>query len=143
MKRPLVLLVLAACGPLGCHKKDVAAPPPPENAVLPEMAASDAAPDASAANAPSAARTQPAKPLPPPPATVSARAENYVLQSVAGEVDPSLSAQLRNFVQQKHRLPESFAEFATTRLDSIPRPPAGKKWVIDATDLQVKAVAAK
>jgi hypothetical protein len=44
-------------------------------------------------------------------------------------------------VEQKKRLPQSFAEFATVRLDSIPRPPAGKKWVIDTDSFEVKAVA--
>jgi hypothetical protein len=66
-----------------------------------------------------------------------------VRQAVTGDVDAFLTAELNNFIQQKKRLPESFAEFATLRLDSIPRPPENKKWVIDASDLQVKAVPAK
>jgi hypothetical protein len=86
---------------------------------------------------------QPAKPLPPPPPSVAARAENYLRENVPGDPDAFLSAELRNFVQLKHRMPESFAEFANVRLDSIPRPPEGKKWVIDMTSLQVKSVPAK
>jgi hypothetical protein len=74
---------------------------------------------------------------------VAARAENNLRQNVAGEVNASLSTELRNFVQLKHRLPDSFSEFASVRLDSIPRPPDGKKWVIDTANLQVKSVSAK
>ena len=74
---------------------------------------------------------------------MAARAENYLRQNVAGEVNASLSTELRNFVQLKHRMPDSFSEFASVRLDSIPRPPDGKKWVIDIDALQVKAVPAK
>jgi hypothetical protein len=62
---------------------------------------------------------------------------------VDGQPDAFLSEQLRTFIQQKHRFPESFAEFAMTRLDSIPRPPEGKRWVIDAASIQVKAVLGK
>ena len=79
----------------------------------------------------------------PPSPTVAARAENGLGLNVEGETDPFLTAELQNFIQQKNRLPVSFAEFAGLRLDSIPRPPAGKKWVIDRADLQVKAVVGK
>ena len=60
-----------------------------------------------------------------------------------GEVDASLTMELRTFVQKKGRLPQSFGEFVNVRLDSLPPPPAGKKWVIDSANLQVKAVVAK
>jgi hypothetical protein len=60
-----------------------------------------------------------------------------------GEVDASLTMELRNFVQAKGRLPQSFGEFVNVRLDSIPSPPEGKKWVIDTANLQVKAVQSK
>jgi hypothetical protein len=63
--------------------------------------------------------------------------------AVIGDVDPFLTSQLRDFVSKQGRLPESFSEFATLRLDSIPRPPAGKKWVIDVAGMQVKAVSTK
>ena len=61
-------------------------------------------------------------------------------QTAAGEVDSFMTGQLHIFVNQKGRMPVSFTEFANTRLDSIPRPPDGTKWVIDATAVQVKAV---
>ena len=59
---------------------------------------------------------------------------------VTGDMDPFLTQQLHIFIQMNGRFPESFAEFATMRLDSVPRPPEGKRWVIDAAALQVKAV---
>lgn len=81
--------------------------------------------------------------LPPPPPPVAARAENSLGLKVTGDIDLFLTSELQNFIQQQNRLPVSFAEFANLRLDSVPRPPPGKKWVIDRADLQVKAVAVK
>ncbi len=98
------------------------------------------APTPSRSDAPAPA---PLQPLPPPPKVVAARADNYLRETVTGTADPFLTGELRNFVQQKKRLPESFAEFAGLRLDSIPRPPEGKKWVIDVSTLEVKAVSAR
>jgi hypothetical protein len=79
----------------------------------------------------------------PPPNYVAATAENQPAENVVGVADPFLTQQLQIFIQQKQRLPEDFAELARTRLDSVPRPPEGKKWVIDKTARQVKAVAAQ
>jgi PBP1b-binding outer membrane lipoprotein LpoB len=81
------------------------------------------------------------KPGEPPPQFVTAVAENQPAENVTGVVDVFLTQQLQAFIQQKQRLPEDFAELARTRLDSVPRPPEGKKWVIDKTTRQVKAVA--
>ncbi len=127
---------------VGCHKK--AAAPPSD-----QIATTTEAPATTQEQAPSAPQStpvpvvQPAKALPPPPPSVAARAENNLRQNVTGEVNAFLSTELRNFVQLKHRMPDSFSEFASVRLDSIPRPPDGKKWVIDIEALQVKAVPAK
>lgn len=82
----------------------------------------------------------PSAPPPVPPAVASA-AENKPAQNVTGEVNPFLTEQLAIFIQQKQRLPADFAELARTRLDSVPRPPEGRKWVIDTASRQVKAVA--
>jgi hypothetical protein len=71
---------------------------------------------------------------------VTNKADEVVHENLAGEVNPFMSGQLRIFVQQKGRRPVSFTEFVNTRLDSIPRPPEGKKWAIDAATVQVKAV---
>jgi hypothetical protein len=57
-------------------------------------------------------------------------------QPVAGEVNADLTAQLNRFAQKNGRMPKSLQEF----LDSVPRPPDGKKWVIDPSDSTVKAV---
>jgi hypothetical protein len=81
--------------------------------------------------------------LPPPPPKVAANADNYVRQNVNGTVDPNLTAQLRAFVQKYGRLPQSFTEFANRGLDSMPHPPEGAKWVIDAPNQQVKSVPMK
>jgi hypothetical protein len=81
--------------------------------------------------------------LPPAPPKVAANADNYVRENVTGTVEPNLTAQLRSFVQKYGRLPQSFTEFANRGLDSMPRPPEGSKWVIDAPNQQVKAVPMK
>lgn len=101
----------------GCHKKD------------------------SASGDPNGAGS--AQPLPPPPMSVAANADNHVRENVSGEVDAFLTSQLKTFVSSKGRLPASFAEFAKSSLDSIPRPPEGKKWVIDAANVEVKAASIK
>jgi hypothetical protein len=42
------------------------------------------------------------------------------------------------FIQEKGRLPESFAEFAGARLDSVPRLAPGLTFVIDPATQEVK-----
>jgi hypothetical protein len=81
----------------------------------------------------------PDKPLPPPPPAVKAFTQNAPAENVVGDVDPFLTQQLRIFIRDKGRMPQSFAELAGTRLDSIPNPPLGKKWVIDNATKEVKA----
>lgn len=121
MKILILLLTLAGLALTACKKKGET-PPPSTNA--------PAAPAAAA----------PAQPLPPPPRHIEAAAQNVPQASAAGEVNPFLTEQLRIFVQQYRRLPTSFTELATKRLDSIPGPPPGTKWVIDSSTMQVKAV---
>jgi hypothetical protein len=79
----------------------------------------------------------------PAPRYVTAVAENKPAAYAAGEVNAFLTEQLRIFVQQKQRLPADFAELARVRLDSVPRPPEGRKWVIDTTTREVKAMPAQ
>jgi hypothetical protein len=128
VRSPVFLILLTAFVAIGCHKKDggVAAATAPATA-----------PDAM--NETPATGTDPVKP-PPPPAYITAKADNVVRETASGEADPFMSGQLRIFVQQKGRMPLSFTEFASTRLDSIPRPPDGTKWAIDAATVQVEAV---
>jgi hypothetical protein len=122
--RTLLALLSLLIFVTACHKKDVT----------------------SASQVPGSDATiagQPTAPLPPPSKAVAANAENNVRENVAGEVDQFLTSQLKIFVQDKGRLPGSFAEFARARLDSIPRPPAGTKWVIDAPTQPVNAMPVK
>jgi hypothetical protein len=121
MKHLSLVILLTAFVLVGCHKKEAA---PPETATAP-------------------ASQQPAKPLPPPPKYISANAQNAPAENVAGEVNAFLTEQLRIFIREKGRMPESFTELARVRLDSVPRPPAGKKWVIDTASHEVKAVGAQ
>jgi len=141
VKKTISLMCMAVLVFAGCHKK-AAAPPSDQISATPEAPATS---PEQAPSLPESAPTppKPAKALPPPPPSVAARAENNLRQNVPGEADPFLSGELRNFVQLKKRLPDSFSEFASVRLDSIPRPPEGKKWVIDIANLQVKSVPAK
>jgi hypothetical protein len=148
MKHPLFCLIALSILVTGCPKKA------PKAAVAPASADTNAAaavednsqPTALPDGAQASVSPQPAQPLPPPPVPtreVASRAVNTVRQKVVGEVDAQLTSELRNFIQQKKRMPQSFAEFATMRLDSVPRPPEGKKWVIDAETQEVKAVASQ
>ncbi len=125
-----VLLVAVACLCLGCPKKT----PTAENQAQAPSATNVT--EGEAASAPVA----PPEPAQPPLREVLARADDKAHQAVAGEVDAFLTGELRTFVQQKNRMPASFSEFARARLDSVPRPPAGKKWVIDAETIEVKIV---
>lgn len=116
---------------LGCHKKEV------------ETVNQNQNPGDLGTPVNSAPDGKPVAPLPAPPPKVAANADNYVRQNVNGTVDPNLTAQLRAFIQKNGRLPQSFTEFANRGLDSIPHPPEGAKWVIDAPNQQVKAVSMK
>jgi hypothetical protein len=134
MKRRTAILV-AGLGLVlgGCHKQPAAPPHADKAPVTAE---------------PGSVSAQPAAPKPgvtPPPAPrfITANAENAPAQNVAGDVNPFLTKQLKIFIQQKGRMPQSFAELAAVRLDSIPRAPEGRKWVIDTATVQVKAVKAQ
>jgi hypothetical protein len=130
MKKLYLVIVVAAALSLGCHKNPVTTPD--------ATPAADAAPPAASDGQSSGA---PGQPLPPPPPSVVASADNAVSESVVGDVNPYLTSQLRIFIQQTQRMPNSFTEFAHARLDSIPGPPEGKKWVIDRMTQEVKAAA--
>ena len=125
------LLAMAAFALLGCHKKE---------AQIVNQSQNPSDLGTPVTNSPDG---KTAAPLPPPPPKVAANADNFVRENVTGQVDPFLTAQLRAFVQKYGRLPQSFTEFANRGLDSMPRPPEGSKWVIDAPNQQVKAVPMK
>jgi hypothetical protein len=125
MKQTLVLLaVVALFVGSGCTKK-------PASNVVTETNAAPASGD------------QKPVAVPPPLPHVAANAQNVPAKTAEGEVHPFLTQQLQLFVNQKGRLPQSFAELVSARLDSVPRAPEGKKWVIDASAMQVKAVKAQ
>lgn len=96
-----------------------------------------------AGDAPPPQGTAPTAASAPPPPNVAAHAQNATAENVGGTADPFLTQQLQIFIQQKGRMPQSFSELASVRLDSIPTPPSGTKWVIDAATRQVKAAPAK
>jgi len=125
----LLALGLAVGGGLSsCQKK----PPPPNTA-----------PENAAAQSDSAAETATAAPETPAPAAVPESrpaAPAASVQSVDGVVVPFLTSQLRIFIQEKGRLPESFAEFAGARLDSVPRLAPGLAFAIDPATQEVKVV---
>jgi hypothetical protein len=129
----LLLPLITLLGVAGCHKTNSAGQAEPPAAAQDGQMPS-AAPQ-KAGGSPSAQATGPLA------AAVGTRAENAVRETVDGELNPSLTRQLQIFVQEKGRLPQTFGEFANARLDSIPRPPAGKKWVIDSSAAEVKAVS--
>ena len=110
-------LVLAVLVPLGCGKKS-------------EPATSQQSGETPAPGA-------------PPPKYVAAAAQNAPAENVSGEVNAFLTEQLRIFIREKGRMPSDFAELARARLDSVPRPPEGKKWVIDNATKEVKAAQAQ
>jgi len=121
-----LLVALTSFVLLGCHKKQPASAPSTQSSE-PQVQNSQGA--------------APAKPLPPPPLSITANADNNVRQGVVGDVDATLTAALRQFVHKAGRPPQSFYEFVRESFDSTPRPPEGKRWVIDSSDMTVKAVA--
>lgn len=61
-------------------------------------------------------------------------------QALDGVPDPNLTAALRAFVREKGRMPQSMVELKATKLDSLPRAPAGFMYAIDPVTVEVKLV---
>lgn len=59
---------------------------------------------------------------------------------IEGMVHPFMTEQLHIFIREQGRMPASYQEFATTRMDSPPLPPEGMEFVVDAATRQVKVV---
>src|SRR5260221_5512293 len=125
MKPILFLVLLVALILFGCGKRQ---PQEDGAGAVDSSAQSPSTPSSVAADPPREVR---AKTVSRPTPQVLSRTENVIRQSVSGMVEPSMTAQLQAFVAQKGRLPDNFAEFANTKLDTVPRPPEGMRWVID------------
>jgi hypothetical protein len=97
-------------------------------------------PEAQARQQASAHRTVPKAAAPEPTPVPSAPTQPAPAQPIAGVVAPFLTSQLKIFIQEKGRLPESFAEFAAARLDNVPPLQAGLSFVIDPATREVKIV---
>ena len=133
--RPFLFLIpLTAFLVVGCGKR------PPQAG---EAAAIDS-PAKNSATAPSVPGEPPpevrARTVSRPAPEIQSRTANVIREGVVGVVEPSMTAQLQAFVAQKGRMPDNFAEIANTRLDTVPRPPEGMRWVIDGATAEVKAV---
>jgi hypothetical protein len=130
LMKPFLLLILsAALMSSGCGRK--------KSQDSPEAAPTNAAPAAEAQPVPGSIPPPAATPDPganPPPAQAAGE------QQLVGAVHGFMTQQLRLFVQQKGRLPQDFAEFASARMDSVPRPPEGFRWAVDNSTVQVKLV---
>jgi hypothetical protein len=130
MKLLFASILIIGLATVACGKKKSTAP----EAATPSTAAENvAAPDSSAepvANepAPRPRRTAPA----PIPQAVQPQARS-VDEALIGAVHTFMTAQLKKFIEEQGRMPKDFSEFASSRMDSVPRPPAGMKFVIDET----------
>lgn len=70
-------------------------------------------------------------------------AHPHAAQPIEGRVHTFMTSQLRIFIREKGRMPESFAEFANARMDSVPFPPDGMEYAIDYHSRQIKIVPSK
>jgi hypothetical protein len=122
-KRVWTLVAISSLSLAGCNKKEEQTEPVAE------------IPTATAPKAGSAAEPKPAvnREQPSPEQAVQAN-------QIVGTVHEFMTQQLRIFIQQKGRMPQTFAEFAGARMDSVPRLPPGLHWEIDQSTGEVKAV---
>src|SRR5438105_4750011 len=130
MKFRIVLAVVGCLAVISCGKKQPGAQPARESAAPPVDSASTESLPASTvgetAATPAGAR---------PPSTPESEAAAF-----EGAIHPFMTSQLRLFIQEKGRLPESFSEFSNAKMDSVPRPPPGMEYIIDANAQVVKVI---
>ncbi len=79
-------------------------------------------------------------PAPPAPAQAPVATPEAAQKPLEGVVDTTMTTALKAFVQEKGRLPQSMLELKSTKLDSMPRPPAGFMYAIDPVTVEVKLV---
>lgn len=144
MKRIGFLLIISFLALPACRKKAPTASPPlsPEQAaaleseyVLPTNQVAAARPSGEPATRPAASPGSP-----PAPAAATTWHLKPVQERLNGAIHAGLTLQLRRFVQKNGRMPEGFAEFVSSAMDSAPLAPDGMKFVIDHADQTVKAV---
>ena len=119
-------LMAASLFTTGCHKAahtTTTATPPPDAPVAALTQDTNQATQATTATSDTIQNPNPATPMVNPNLAPLAKAN--------GEPDlTALDTALAGWVMANRRLPKSFAEFAATSGQAIPRPPPGKKYVI-------------
>ncbi|MEO8427880.1 MAG: hypothetical protein ABI651_12290 [Verrucomicrobiota bacterium] len=138
MKLLLVPILIAALLMAACSKKKLTAP----EAAAPSTAVENAAaPDSSTEPAANEPAPRARRAAPPTPVSQAAPAQaSSVDEALVGAVHTFMTAQLKKFIGEQGRMPKDFSEFAGSRMDSVPRAPAGMKFVIDETTQEVKVV---
>ena len=136
MKNSFLPLLMAALALSSCRKN---ANSPATADQIPNPA------EAAAVGGSPATATTPTRGAPPPvgtanPSTEATSPAGKGGEPLQGEVHGFMTLQLDRFVQQNGRMPNSFSEFASARMDSVPFPPPGKKYAIDYVTRQVKIV---
>ena len=136
-----LVVLLAVVISTGCSKKEAAAP---AEAGAAQAEGGTAAAPAQPANAPAQMSTKDAQKAlwgdKKSNSKQPAAAPTVINQPIQGEVHAFMTSQLRVFLQQKGRMPNDFSEFTSARMDSVPFPPPGKRYVIDAQTVTVKIV---
>ena len=138
MKLLFVSVLITGLATVACAKKKSAAPEAAAPSTPVENVAAPDSPAEPVANEPAPIRRR-AAPATPVPQAASLQASS-VDEALVGAVHTFMTAQLRKFIEEKGRIPKDFSEFASSRMDSVPRPPAGMKFVIDETTQEVKVV---
>lgn len=134
----VTLLVVLVFSSMGCSKKDETLKADQSVPVIEPVA--PATEGATPTPAPTPIKTA-AKPVDAKKKAAPAGPVQTVFQQeIVGEIHANMTMQLRLFIQQKGRMPTSFSEFTSARMDSVPFPPAGKMYVIDAATQTVKIV---
>jgi type IV secretory pathway VirB10-like protein len=133
----LASILIAGLATVSCGKKKSTAPEAAAPSTTVEnVAAPDSSAEPAANPAPPPRRAAPATPV---PQAAPAQASS-VDEALVGAVHTFMTAQLKKFIAEQGRMPKDFSEFAGARMDSVPRAPAGMKFVIDETTQEVKVV---
>ncbi len=127
------LISLAGCGKKAAPAAETAPAPAPENQAPADAAAPAAQTTPERPSRPTVVARDTVAPVAPAPLPAES-------QALVGAVHGFMTQQLHIFVQQYGRLPQSFGEFTSARMDSVPRPPEGTRYVIDTNAMVVRVV---